>query len=210
MDKLFYDLYGIGYMVNLERAVERRKRTSLNLNEQNIPFLCVSAVEGSTVTVPEGFRGSSEDIEHPTVRNEYACTLSHIKAIKEGLRSGAKRFCVFEDDIGFNEHFAMNLARCYMEIPSDWRIVSFGATVQGDTEPVSANVIRLGNIWGAWAYALTRKGAWAFYQTLVHTKTTVDGAMSMFNNYYRRTYGFTMPMIEHINGYSYILNDTRE
>jgi len=44
----------------------------------------------------------------------------------------------------------------------------------------------------------------------VRTKTTVDGAMSMFNNYYRRTYGFTMPMIEHINGYSYILNDTRE
>ena len=90
MDKLFYDLYGIGYMVNLERAVERRKRTSLNLNEQNIPFLCVSAVEGSTVTVPEGFRGSSEDIEHPTVRNEYACTLSHIKAIKGGYRCYAE------------------------------------------------------------------------------------------------------------------------
>ena len=67
MDKLFYDLFGMGYVVNLERAVERRKRTSLNLNEHNIPFLCVSAIEGSTVTVPEDFRGSSDWLV-PTVK----------------------------------------------------------------------------------------------------------------------------------------------
>lgn len=210
MDKLFYDLFGMGYVVNLERAVERRKRTSLNLNEHNIPFLCVSAIEGSTVTVPEDFRGSSEDIEHPTVRNEYACTLSHIKAIKEGLRSGADHFVIFEDDVGFNEFFDMNLSRCYTEIPDDWMILSFGATIRGETERVSQNFIRLGDIWGAWAYALTRRGAWAFYQLLVYYKITVDGAMSHFNKHYKRTYGFTMPMIEHIGGYSYILNTNRE
>ncbi len=207
MDRIAYDVLGMGYVINLDTAVERRRETARYLSDHNIPFLCIDAVHGEDVDVVEGFDGTYPELDNLITKREYACTLSHIKAIKEGIRSGADKFCIFEDDIVIGDDFEIKLIDGFQDVPYDWMIVSLGCNALQDIEPITNKVGRLKNLWGAWAYALTRRGAWEFYKHLVTAKTTVDAAMSSFNHKHGLTYGFYEQYVAHRDGYSFIKDD---
>lgn len=89
-------------VINLQRAPERRAAMSARLAAADIFYSFVAAIDGRAMAVDEITAASPANkllFPRPLTPNEVACCLSHLKAIKDGLRLDTDYFCVLEDDV---------------------------------------------------------------------------------------------------------------
>lgn len=82
------------YVINLARRPDRLAFMEAQLAKLQLPFIRVDAVDGL----------GNDDIGYPAdhsrlSKGEYACYLSHVKAWKLFIDSGAERCLVLEDDV---------------------------------------------------------------------------------------------------------------
>lgn len=95
----------IAFVINLERAPERRAFMEEQLRRLGIPFRILNATDGATYS----FR--DEDARAHFSNNEKACAHSHRRAYQEFLKSDAKYCLVMEDDVELDARFPGTLAR---------------------------------------------------------------------------------------------------
>jgi glycosyl transferase family 25 len=125
------------YVINLDSAVERRRRMEGLLDALGLQFEIVEAVRGSNLTKAELNQFDHHDSMLLGVA-EYGCLLSHVKCWGLFLQSGAETALVCEDDI----HFSPNFLECVatLRVPLNEicliRLETFLATVTVVRRPV--------------------------------------------------------------------------
>ena len=82
---------------------------------------------------------------------EFACNLSHIKAVIRSFDD--KRPIFFEDDVVFSDSFRNDLDTAFSAIPDDWDVLYLGGHPREKVESVGNNLYRVKTFSCAEAYA---------------------------------------------------------
>lgn len=95
-------------------------------------------------------------------RMEFACNMSHAKAIMLSMRDETPVF--FEDDIRFVQDWESLLSHAIRDLPDDWDLLYLGGHPRGATEKVGECLYRVGLFSCAEAYAINgRQGDFLSY-----------------------------------------------
>ena len=88
---------------------------------------------------------------------QFACASSHNKCTKLAMQYNAKNYLVFEDDFYFKNFDKDYLNTCINELPSDWRLFSFGYNDWSQRKPIQSYSKNLNKMYGfglAHSYAI--------------------------------------------------------
>jgi len=88
---------------------------------------------------------------------QFACASSHNKCTKLAIQYNARNYLVFEDDFYFKNYNENYLNSCINELPSDWRLFSFGYNDWSQRKPNEFYSENLNKMYGfglAHAYAI--------------------------------------------------------
>jgi glycosyl transferase, family 25 len=127
----------LAYVINLDSAVDRRRRMEGLLDALGLQFEVVQAVDGRTLTKAE----LSQFDHHDNMSlgfAEYGCLLSHVKCWGRFLQSTAETALVCEDDIHFSSNFLECIATLHVPLNEIYliRLETFLATVTVVRRPV--------------------------------------------------------------------------
>ena len=108
-------------VINLDRRTDRLENVSKELNQLNIEFERISAVDAVELDI------TPKD----------ACRASHIKA----LEMAEGNTLILEDDATFMPNFTDNFTKFIENLPRHWDIIYLGAYI-GTSEPVNNHMVR--------------------------------------------------------------------
>ena len=91
---------------------------------------------------------------------EFACNLSHVKAIMTALANRADRPLFLEDDVKFQN--MENLASALADLPADWTVLYLGGHPCDPVKQVGEHLYRVGRFSFAEAYAIRGHALGAF------------------------------------------------
>lgn len=141
--------------INLDRRPDRWAAMRENFERFGIRRVeRLAAVDGKDVVLPERFSHL-----RPV---DYACTLSHLLAVKKARELNAPSVLIFEDDCLFDPDFVAKFSAYMRQVPADWDILFLGGYHFAPPVPVSANVVRAVVTLTAHAYAV-RQSVYADY-----------------------------------------------
>jgi len=173
------------YLINLDRATERLHNVMRSLNELNFPVQRIQAVDGKElsdnyissitdeITYMKFFRMLPEN-------GTIGCSLSHLKAWKEFLKSDNEFALICEDDISFNPSELIETIEELKKNKNIWDIVNFETLHDGypqEIMKIAKNrqlVVYLTNITHAGCYLINRKTAYKLIEKFYPIKVPVD------------------------------------
>lgn len=165
--KEFLDGIDCIYWINLERSKDR-KITMEQIFQDSVffgkPIQRVEAIDGKIDTVYDKL-----DIKiKKNTKLEYACLLSHLKAINTFSQSTYETALIFEDDVTleFKKYWRYSLRDIIENAPSDWEIIQLcyitSGTLQSDYTLNNYQRNRYGGIASMAAYIINKKAAKKF------------------------------------------------
>lgn len=112
------------YWINLDRSIDRKQKMEEMFSDiifLGKPIQRIEAIDGKTCTL-------HDKIKMKNKRNsnlEYACLLSHLKAIKTFSETDYKNAIIFEDDVTleFKPFWKKSLQDIIDNAPPDWEII---------------------------------------------------------------------------------------
>jgi glycosyl transferase family 25 len=173
------------FVINLDRDVERMASLAGSLESLNLPFERVSAVLGKEVPDWEKL----VDVELYGARNrlpmprpgEVGCTLSHLKAMEEFLRTDAPWCVILEDDVEVRPECVEVLIALGQK--DDWDLVKLfcfhsGLPVRKRVlTPKHHLVVHLTRTTSSAAYAVNRRAAETLLKSMRPISEQVDHAL---------------------------------
>ena len=133
--------------INLDRRPERWAAMTESFETFGIRSVeRLSAVDGESLTVPERFSHL-----RPV---DYACTLSHLRAVKEARERGSSSVLIFEDDCLFDPDFVDKFPQYMRQVPADWDMLFLGGYHFEPPAPVCVNIVRAVTTLTTHAYAV--------------------------------------------------------
>lgn len=174
-----------GYLINLDKATDRLHNVMKNLHELEFPIHRVVAIDGNSLS--DDYISSITDEftylkffrmlpENGTI----GCSLSHLKAWKEFLKSDDEFALICEDDITFNAQELMSTINQLIIQKDVWDIVNFETLHSGFPQEIAklsnnkSLVIYLTNITHAGCYLINRKTAYRLIEKFYPIKVPVD------------------------------------
>jgi GR25 family glycosyltransferase involved in LPS biosynthesis len=125
------------YWINLDRSPDRRKRMKKMFKDpafKGKKIIRISAVDGKSPDIDQVLNANFDGM-HPEKYDKtiYACTLSHINAIRDFKKSDNKVALIMEDDstLEFKKYWKKTTKQIMDEAPSDWDIIQLTYTVIG-------------------------------------------------------------------------------
>lgn len=99
------------FLINLDRSPDRFAAMLPRLAAQDITFERIPGVDGMALSEDEFSEQTHQNRYYKSIRRgEVGCQLSHLKALKRFLASGARYALVLEDDAEFDADFSKVLA----------------------------------------------------------------------------------------------------
>ncbi|MDB9782704.1 glycosyltransferase family 25 protein [Winogradskyella sp.] len=120
------------YVVTIKRNAERQPRIRKILNDHSLNFSFVCGVDGQDLKpkqVEKVFdaEASRKRLKYDLTKNEIACSLSHIKALKLFLENDQQEFAlILEDDIDILNFESLPLALQHIPDEETWDLLYFG------------------------------------------------------------------------------------
>jgi glycosyl transferase family 25 len=157
----------LSYVINLERATDRRSHIQHMFSEAGISFSRVPAIDGKNLRwEPANYSESWYRCLHGRETNpsEVGCYLSHLKALRGFLETEAELALICEDDIAFEANLATLLSKA-LAFPRFWNVLRLSALSEGRPMKVkrfygdSWLCINIARIKGAGAYVIDRTAA---------------------------------------------------
>ena len=146
------------YYINLDRCPQRREKMEKNIRPLLNNLIRVTAVDGNAL--PESLLSNTTGLS----KYELACTLSHLKAIKQAYDAGLNDVLIMEDDIYCNyiDKWVLPIKTIISNIPRDAECIQ----LQCSHEPVINNMLTMDPMFtpypvdshSAGCYYLTRRG----------------------------------------------------
>jgi GR25 family glycosyltransferase involved in LPS biosynthesis len=135
--------------INLDRRPDRWAAMLENFERFGIRSVeRLAAIDGKEVILPQRFRHLRSV--------DYACTLSHLTAVKKARDSDAPSVLIFEDDCLFDPDFVAKFPAYAQQLPADWDMFFLGGYHFEPPVPVSGNVVKAVVTLTAHAYAVRR------------------------------------------------------
>jgi len=147
------------YWINLDRSTERRQNMLKVLKDPVFDGMVkhrVKAIDGKLVTKEE-IESTFENVDKEQSVKEYCCFLSHIKALRQFLKSSHSIALILEDDISldYKPYWQETIQDCIRNAPEDWEILQL--CFFGDTLPKQLYSPK--HIHSATAYIIRKKAA---------------------------------------------------
>jgi len=158
------------YVINLEKASERRTRIGLQLDELGVPYQIFRAVDGRLLDDEEVGRrydaGAALLAYRPLSRGELGCALSHLGVYRKMLEDGVPFALVLEDDAALGDALPATLESLAGRLQPSEPVAVLLSHVDKFTkwgrEPLDEKrqlVRRYGEWWRAHGYVITRSAA---------------------------------------------------
>jgi hypothetical protein len=150
------------YWINLDRSEDRKKFMEKQFKQYNIKNnVRIEAIDGNTlnenVNYPYNYHHSSGLIK--LTKCEIACTMSHIKAIKQAYLDDIDFALIMEDDCDFRYlNFQKKSIIELFEIAKDAEVIQLLTTCPYYELCVTDELLLKGFKWNAGAYVITKKG----------------------------------------------------
>lgn len=166
------------FIINLDRSPDRLLHTQKQLTQANITHTRVTAIEGSSLSLPHPqYSEVVYKLKHGKRTNisELGCYLSHLKAYRAFLETDLTHALICEDDITIPTNTATVLSKViHAETPWDMvKISKINSSLPVNIEsltPTFSLAINIGRHTGAGAYLITRRAAEELLNS-IHTMT---------------------------------------
>jgi len=175
------------FLINLDRAPERRTRMAFLLNRLGLDFERVSAVDGAKLRLPSmSFDERGYSLRHGRRPNPYeiGCFLSHVDCARRLLASRGEYALILEDDLNFDPNFVTVLAEVLAN-RDKWDIVRLSTVNVGKKYRVQrlthqhSLAISLTREKGSGAYLINRRAAEWITRRLVPMRLPYDLAFDL-------------------------------
>lgn len=179
--------------INLARSNIRREIIEKTLNENDLKFTRIEAIDGNEIDVDSI---KSQYYVNPKMNKyEIACALSHYKAIEEVKTKKYEVALILEDDCNFEyiKYKTLPLSEL-VKIKDDWETIQIAATYSKKRffEMINFQEELLeGNDSGAIAYLINKKGVDRILRNFYETKILNVSEHNMFlitKNYMTKPY----------------------
>ena len=120
------------YVVTIKRNLDRQVRMTKLLSRHNLQFSFIEGIDGEQLnsnTLKSIFDAdkSRARLRYDITKNEIACSLSHIKALKTFLKDHKKDYAlILEDDIEISNFDTLKNAINYMPPKEAWDLLYLG------------------------------------------------------------------------------------
>ena len=130
------------FVINLERATDRKQDIQKLLDSLNIPFEFIKATDGKFFTENEFALYSKKEtrklLGYELTPNELACAISHLRIYEKMIQENIEQALILEDDANF-DHTLVSVLENLDAFPSDWGIINFSSATY--TYPTQHEVI---------------------------------------------------------------------
>jgi glycosyl transferase, family 25 len=119
------------FVINLTRSVERRSHTVKQLNDLDVQFQLVEAINGAELSDQEILSYNSTGAWKCGFRSRYllkeeiGCALSHLKVYRKMVEEGIDTACILEDDNDYKKDFK-NLLFNELSNIGEWDLLYLG------------------------------------------------------------------------------------
>lgn len=173
------------YIINLDRAEDRRTFSERAFAGTKFNLCRIAAVDGDILKVPvEGYSESLYRCFHgrPTNLRHVGCYLSHVKAMEAFLATNDEHALIAEDDLVLRPDFeaALEAALSYSR---HWNILRLTGLSRGRPAKVArlcgdySLCVSFGRLKGTGAYVLDRAAARAWLARLLPMRLPIDHAL---------------------------------
>ena len=120
------------YVITIKRNLDRQVRMTKLLSKHNLQFSFIEGVDGEQLDKEKSRQFFDEDksrlrLGYVITKNEIACSLSHIKALKTFLEDEKQDYALFlEDDISISNFESLEIAVKLMPKPNKWDLLYLG------------------------------------------------------------------------------------
>jgi GR25 family glycosyltransferase involved in LPS biosynthesis len=160
--KRYLDGVDVIYWINLDRSTDRRQRMEQMFQDpvfKGKKIVRVSAVDGKAQNIDQVLNANFEGMQPDKfTKVEYACTLSHLNAIKQFSESNDEVALIMEDDmtLEFKPYWKKSVKQIIDSAPYDWDIVQL-CYITSNTIPSKFYTKNPGNIYSTGAYIINKK-----------------------------------------------------
>jgi len=172
------------FVINLDRCVERMKITTDILNNLNLKFERVAAIDANKMEDENWKKVSRKGYEICNGKSmhitEIGCYLSHVKALQQFLDSDYQFGLILEDDMEFNDDFNECL-ESVVKNNEHWDMVKFNGShvrpkymVRKKNMGKYSLVANFTRCTKAGAYIVNRKAAQSYVEKLTPIYTQID------------------------------------
>lgn len=172
------------YIINLDRSKDRYAYVEKPVSELGFSLKRFSAIDGRTLTAPQiekildpaffNYTGTFADL------GTIGCSLSHIGAWQDFVKSDYDYALIFEDDVSFNPKVLREVVLSLLAKPASWDLVNFqvghrGFAVMTRTLPKGHHMAQyLTKITNAGGYLLKRSTAIKLLKKSLPIKMPID------------------------------------
>lgn len=152
-----FDFFDKIYCIHLPERKDRLVKMSKEFEKINV----TEKVEYMSAEKPHKELQMSNLQRGPA--GELGCSLSHIKAIINGLNNGCENILIVEDDTKFLKNCNENLEKSLQSLPVDWGVFYLTAIPRLWPTKVSDNLMKIERVDLASAYAISKKNLMPFF-----------------------------------------------
>ena len=161
--KDYLDGIDVIYWINLDRSTDRRKNMEKMFEDpvfNGKKIIRISAIDGKAPNIDNVLNSNFEGMQSDKFSKvEYACTLSHLNAIKQFSESNDEVALIMEDDmtLEFKPYWKKSVKQIIENAPSDWEIIQLCYIINSGTPPNKLYTKNPGNIYSTGAYIINKK-----------------------------------------------------
>lgn len=184
--------------INLDRRPDRWEAMQRKFAAENIAAERLPAIDSKTTVVPA-------HLAHMRPQ-DYACTMSHLAAVRQAKADGIPNVLIFEDDAFFGPDFAGRFTAFFAQLPADWDMLFLGAYHFEKPVPVASNVVRIVKALTAHAYAVRASVFDAFIEINGNPPAIVDRNNTVLQRRFN-CYCFEPNLVGQEAGYSDLMDE---
>jgi len=152
------------YWINLDRSPNRKIKLMEKFKEYNIENYRITAIDSKNLNLNNYNIKKNILTSILTSKNEIACTLSHLKAIKTSYLNNDKFSIICEDDLCLDliPHWKISINEIINKLPENWEIINLAPSSKSFLS-IALNELNLFKKWntshhGAICYLINKKG----------------------------------------------------
>ena len=198
---LYNKIYDKCFYINLERSVSRKEYMEKTLNENNIIFERITAIDGNSI---------KENIENPynyykKYWNKYALGLNKtfLNIMEKAKASNYDNILVFEDDIVFENNFNENLTNFFNQLPNDWGVVQLAVgsfRKKKEINYINTNVVRVEGTRGTFGMLINKSFYTIIIDFIKSELMPLDDIFINIQNKFKKSFAFYPGLIRPLDG----------
>ncbi len=187
------------YWINLDRSTDRRQRMETMFKDPVFAgkkIIRVQAVDGKASNIDDILNANFKGMQPERfTKLDYACTLSHINAIRQFSQSDDKVALIMEDDmtLEYKPYWKRSVKHIMKNAPSDWEIIQLCINVKKPLKKLYTYNNGTQQIYCNGAYIIKKNINNALTNGTIYFNNNLHGADEFIYNS-AKTYAYKYPL----------------